>query len=213
MIYEEKTMPDTPSLRPALLAQNPHPVRDGLCRYGIHVRTLLLQEGGDLLPVTEPPLIIDLRGQTLQDVAQLLLAVQRRQQGTHLVPHLLVNPHIAGILRLIVGVPTVRAVVLDGDDLATLAMWLRAPLALVPGQLWVNVAQPAPQPALTALVAALDGAESIAMAAQRCAMSEGTAYRLLRTLDRGKKRRSVEEWAGVVEQAVNNNRKPNTYDM
>lgn len=196
----------TESPRPALIAQNPHPVRDGLCHYGIHVRTLLLQEGGDLLPVTEPPLIIDLRGQTLQDVAQLLLAVQRRQQGTHLVPHLLVNPHTSGILRLIVGVPTVRAVVLDGDDLATLVMWLQAPLDLAPGQLWVNVPQPPllhHQAALTALLVALHDAESVASAAQRCAMSERMVYNTLRTIciRRGRRQR-IDEWRAAVAQMI-----------
>ncbi|NWG19139.1 MAG: hypothetical protein HXY39_02330 [Chloroflexi bacterium] len=96
-----------------------------------------------------------------------------------------------------------RAAILDRTDSATIAAWLWAPLDLAPGQVWVNLPQPTPLTKrlyLTALLAALDAAHSIADAVQRCAFAEGTAWALLReccgALDG---RRSVAEWRERLE--------------
>ena len=159
-----------------LIAQHPSRIRDGVQRYGIAVTTLLLQEGPDLLPVLQPPLMIDLRGYTLSMVARLLVEMQRVQRHSGLIPHLLVAAETIGAQRLIAELPTLRAVVLDAADSSTIVRWLQAPLQLLSAQTWITIPQPGPSnrhSALTTLLAALDGAESIAIAAQRCAISEG----------------------------------------
>ena len=58
-----------------LIAQHPSRIREGVQRYGIAGTTLLLQEGPDLLPVLQPPLMIDLRGYTLSMVALSLIHI------------------------------------------------------------------------------------------------------------------------------------------
>ncbi len=129
--------------RPALLAAVPA-VAEGLHGYGVVVRRLALQEGPDLLPAVEPPLLVDLAGQSLDDTARLLLALQARQRRNDIIPHLLVPRDAIGQQRLIACLPGLRAAILDRADSATLAAWLWVPLNLAPGQAWVNVPQPAP---------------------------------------------------------------------
>lgn len=193
--------------RPALIAASPAMVSDGLRDYGITVRRLVLQEGPEILPAVEPPMLLDLAGQSLADSARLLLAVHARQRHNGIIPHLLVAGAAIGQQRLIAGLPALRAAILDRADMATLAAWLWAPLDLAPGQAWVNLIQPAPltkRPYLTPLLAALDGATSVPQAAQRCAIAEATAYAILHECCGALEgRRAAAEWRARLEDAIN----------
>ncbi|NWG19136.1 MAG: hypothetical protein HXY39_02315 [Chloroflexi bacterium] len=93
---------------------------------------------------------------------------------------------------------------LNDRDAGGMGLW--APLDLAPGQVWVNLPQPTPltkRPYLTALLAALDGATSVADAAQCCAIAEGTAYALLRECCGALKgRRAAAEWRERLEEVL-----------
>ena len=81
-------------LQANLIAQHPSRVRDGVQRYGIQVKTLMLQEEPDILPAMQAPLMIDLRGYTLSMVARLLVEMQRVQRRSGLIPHPVSYTHL-----------------------------------------------------------------------------------------------------------------------
>jgi hypothetical protein len=175
-----------PIVQPTLVARWPQPLREQLRAYGIAPRTLSIDELDALLqrPPTNGALLIDLRGNTLAEVARLLGVIQATQRRSDAVPLLVVPREALGMQRLIASAERVRAVVLNPDQPDTLAAWLIAPTTLIPATIWVNVPRPAlrhQHSQLSPLVAQLACAESLDQVARRAAITPRSIYAILHT--------------------------------
>jgi hypothetical protein len=200
--------------RPSLLALQPTRLAIPLRQHGIIPRELAPQPprlspcrcGWGVLPPSPFPLLLDLVGMDLPLAAMLLtdLLMQQREQRT--IP-LLIIPTALTWKRLIAS-STIASVIIDEDVPAeTISRWVRAPIRLRSGQVWVGSAPPALpllHPHLIPLLAAMSRATSVAQAAEWCYLARSTAYAILsktcRLLDIAvDNHRTTAEWIAVLE--------------
>ena len=115
-------------------------------------------------------------------VAMLLSDLHQQQHEQRTVPLLIIPPTAVGKRRM-VAISALSSVVIAADSPATtLARWVRAPVQLRSGQVWVRVAPlalPHLDPRLVPLLAALNRATNVAQAAKWCYLARRTAYTIL----------------------------------
>lgn len=172
----------TAPYRPGLISRRPDRLAAALRAYGIHPRLLSLQDpyacpqGGSwgVLPALPSPVLLDMSDFSLAECAMVVNDLRVQQRQRQIVPLLLV-PAAAIYAQRLLQASSLTAIVISADaESATIARWVRAPLRLVAGLVWVDLpALPAVEgePHLVPLLAALGRATSMAQVAEWCALS------------------------------------------